>query len=41
MQTFFHDKQGNPLLLTGVQSHNSSTGSSMIQDSIKVVKEFT
>ena len=40
MQTFFHDKQGNPLLLTGVQSHNSSTGSSMIQDSIKVVKEF-
>ena len=27
MQTFFQDKQGRPLLVTGVQCHNSSTGS--------------
>ena len=40
MQTFFYDKQGNPLLLTGVQCHNSSTGSAMLQDAIKVAKEF-
>lgn len=40
MQTFFYDKQGNSLLLTGVQCHNSSTGSAMLQDAIKVAKEF-
>ena len=40
MQTFFQDKQGRPLLVTGVQCHNSSTGSAMLQDAIKVAKEF-
>lgn len=40
MRTFFQDKQGNPLLLTGWQCHNSSTGSAMIQKSIQVVREF-
>ena len=38
MQTFFQDKQGRPLLVTGVQCHNSSTVSAMLQDAIKVAK---
>ena len=28
------------MLVTGVQCHNSSTGSAMLQDAIKVAKEF-
>ena len=40
MKTFFQDKQGNPLLLTGLQSHNSSTGSPMMEQTIRAIREF-
>lgn len=33
-------KQRKPLLVTGVQCHNSSTGTGMLQDAIRVAKEF-
>lgn len=39
-QTFFQDKQGNPLLLTGLQCHNSSTGSPLLDQAISAVKKF-
>ena len=34
MNRFFTDKQGNPLLLTGLQAHNSSTGTDMLDKAI-------
>lgn len=39
-ETLYFLKQGRPLLVTGVQCHNSSTGSAMLQDAIQVAKEF-
>ena len=35
MNRFFTDKQGNPLLLTGLQAHNSSTGTDMLDKAIR------
>lgn len=40
METFFHDKAGKPLLVTGVQCHNSSTGTPMLEEAIQVAKAF-
>ena len=40
MNRFFTDKQGNPLLLTGLQAHNSSTGTDMLDKAIHAVKLY-
>lgn len=40
MQKFFHDKHGDPLLLTGLQCHNSSTGSLLMEKAIQAVQAF-
>lgn len=38
--TFFKDEHGNPMFLLGLQSHNSSTGSPLIDDAISAVKKM-
>lgn len=38
MNDFFHDRQGNPHLLVGLQSHNSSTGTDMIARSVQAIR---
>ncbi len=40
MNGFFKDKQGNPLFLLGLQAHNSSTGTSMLDKAIAAVKLY-
>ena len=40
MNTFFQDKNGKPLLLTGLQAHNSSTGTHMIDRTIQAIRLF-
>ena len=40
MGYFFEDRQGKPLLLTGLQCHNSSTGSPLLEKAIRAVKAF-
>lgn len=40
MNQFFTDKQGNPMLLLGLQCMNSSTGSSLIHRAIHAVKLY-
>ena len=40
MNRFFTDKQGNPLLLTGLQAHNSSTGTDMLDKAIHAVELY-
>ncbi len=40
MRTFFKNKQGEPLLLTGLQCHNSSTGTPLMEKAIKAIKEI-
>lgn len=37
---FFRDKQGKPLFLTGLQCHNSSTGTPLLDKAISAVKKF-
>lgn len=37
---FFKNKQGEPVLLTGLQCHNSSTGSPKLDEAIAAVKKF-
>lgn len=37
---FLKDQYGNPLMAVGVQAHNSSTGTPLIQKAIQVVKEY-
>ena len=40
MNRFFTDKQGRPMLLVGLQAHNSSTGTPMIDRAIRAVRLF-
>lgn len=40
MNDFMRDKQGNPLLLLGLQAHNSSTGTYMLDRTIKAIKLY-
>jgi len=40
MDDFFTDKQGNPMLLLGLQAHNSSTGTPMIDRAIRAVQLY-
>lgn len=40
MNTFFTDKQGKPLFLLGLQAHNSSTGTDMLDRAIAAVHRF-
>lgn len=37
---FLKDENGNPFLVTGVQAHNSSTGTPLIKKAIQVVREY-
>lgn len=37
MNDFFKDKKGNPVILCGLQSHNSSTGTWMIDKTIRAI----
>lgn len=37
---FLKDKHGNPFMVVGVQAHNSSTGTPLIQKAIQVVREY-
>ena len=40
MNDFFRDKQGNPLYLVGLQAHNSSTGTDMLDKAIRAVQLY-
>ena len=40
MNDFFRDKQGDPLYLTGLQAHNSSTGTDMLDKAIRAVQLY-
>ncbi len=40
MNDFFRDKQGRPFLALGLQAHNSSTGTEMIEKAIRAVKLY-
>lgn len=40
MNDFFQTKDGKPVFLTGLQSHNSSTGTFMMQKTIKAIKHY-
>ena len=40
MNDFFRDKQGNPLYLVGLQAHNSSTGTDMLDRAIRAVQLY-
>lgn len=40
MNDFFRDTQGNPMLLLGLQAHNSSTGTPMIDRAIRAVQLY-
>lgn len=37
---FLKDEHGNPFMVIGVQAHNSSTGTPLIQKAIQVVREY-
>ena len=37
---FLKDEYGNPFMPVGVQAHNSSTGTPLIQKAIQVVKKY-
>lgn len=37
---FLKDENGSPFMVVGVQAHNSSTGTLLIQKAIRVVKEY-
>ena len=39
MNDFFRDKQGNPLYLVGLQAHNSSTGTDMLDKAIFLMRK--
>lgn len=38
--TFFLDRSGNPMIVLGLQAHNSSTGTPIIDKAIHAVQEF-
>lgn len=40
MNTFFKDAQGKPIFVTGLQAHNSSTGTAMIDRTISAIRQF-
>ena len=40
MNGFFKDIHGNPLFLTGLQAHNSSTGTDMLDKAIRAVQLY-
>lgn len=40
MNDFFHTKDDTPIFITGLQAHNSSTGTFMIQKTIQALKHY-
>ncbi|MDF2486528.1 MAG: hypothetical protein K0R46_2696 [Herbinix sp.] len=40
MNDFLKDENGQPMFLLGLQSHNSSTGTDMIQKTIQAIKQY-